>query len=222
MAALTAGVTWLAAGPSTADTCRTKEKGLLSPDSLASYCDGRTRVRLNEGETGGRRVVTEEANKLAMAAGEMARELGLTGLAAARSAMGPFADLGGIGASWGMPSVSHGSPAAFPVGPGGMQDLSTMVEVPALPALPALPQTPVAARLPAEMSLGQKLSPDRVASRAVRPPTDVQKPVNEIGSEVIANLLPQAVESVEDASLLPGGHPAIDGFGGLLRGLALN
>lgn len=216
VAALTAGVTWPVAGPSVADTCRPRE-------AVASYCDGHAKLQLNEGRTNGHRVVTEEVGKLAMAAGDMARRLGLTGLAAARSAMGPLADLGGVGATWGMPSLNSASPALFPAASGnsGMRDLATTLQVPALPALPALPPAPVAARVPTEMTLAER--PTAPASaRAAKSPGRARQPVREVGGDLISNLLPRAVEGIEGASTLPGGYPAIDGFSRLLPGLDLH
>ncbi|RSN01089.1 hypothetical protein DMB42_39510 [Nonomuraea sp. WAC 01424] len=216
MATLTAAVTWPVAGPSTADTCRAQN------ESVASYCNGKTMLRLNEGKTNGHRVVTEEISKLAVAAGDMARRLGLTGLTTARSAMGPLADLGGVGATWGMPSLTSASPALFPMVPGdrGMRDLATTLQVPALPALPALPQTPIMARVPAETAVGGKpTSPAK--GQSAQAPMDLRQPVHELGGRLLANLLPKAVQSVEGASTLPGGPQAVDGFSRLLPGLGL-
>ncbi|MEU5859685.1 MULTISPECIES: hypothetical protein [unclassified Nonomuraea] len=216
VAALTVGVTWPVAGPSVADTCRPRFQ------AVASFCDGRTSLQLNENKTNGHRVVTEEVGKLAVAAGAMARRLGLTGLAAARSAMGPLADLGGVGATWGMPSLTSVSPALFPMASGesGMRDLATTLQVPALPALPALPQPPIAARVPAEMTVGEK--PTAPASaRSARSAAEARQPVREVGGDLISNLLPKAVEGIEGASTLPGGYPAIDGFSRLLPDLDL-
>ncbi|MFG6199571.1 hypothetical protein [Nonomuraea sp. JJY05] len=223
MATLTAGITWLAATPSTAGSCKGGEPALLSPKSVATYCEERTDVRVNEAATRGGKLVTTESNKLAMAAGEMARQLGLTGLATGREALG-IADLGGVAATWGMPSLFSASPALFPIVPGSasMKDLATLAEVPALPALPELPPTPLVAKLPAEMSLGNAAPyQNRIAGAPVESPLDLQKPVSEVGSQVVDILLPKAVQSVEDTSMLPGGQPAVDGFTGLARELGL-
>jgi hypothetical protein len=202
-AALIAGVTWLAACPSMAVT---RHRPLDGDDPSVGQ------------------IVADESNTLAMAAGEMARQMGLTGLAGARSAMGPLADLGGIVATWGMPSLTGSSPALFPAvpGPGGMSDLATMAEVPALPELPAMPGTPITGRVPTKMTLGQEPYANSITGHARRVPVGVQQPVREIGGDVITELLPKAVDAVEDTPVLPGGAPVIDGFGGLLRDLDLH
>ncbi|MEV4579351.1 hypothetical protein AB0K16_39485 [Nonomuraea jabiensis] len=223
MATLTAGITWLAATPSTADACTGGEPALLSPKSVATYCAERARLRLDGAGAGGGKLVTTESNRLAMAAGEMARRLGLTGLATGREVLGT-ADLGGMAATWGMPALFSASPAPFPVvpGPASMKDLATVAEVPALPALPELPQTPLVAKLPAEMSLGNAAPyQNRIAGSTIESPLDLKEPVAEVGSQVVDILLPKAVRSVEDTTMLPGGQPAVDGFTGLARELGL-
>ncbi|WP_393167544.1 hypothetical protein [Nonomuraea marmarensis] len=222
MATLTAGVSWLAVAPATADTCADAEPSLLSSTAAATYCDEHTTLRVNDGGLGSSRMVTSESNKLAMAAGELARRLGLTGLATGKSVLG-VADLGGVAANWGMPSLASASPALFPTmpGPAGMRDLSTMAGIPALPALPELPSTPLQAKLPAEMSLGQAPYHNRIAGSGIESPLDLERPVSEVGAEVIGTLLPKAVESVEGTSMLPGGQPVADGFTGLTQGLGL-
>ncbi|MFC4112700.1 hypothetical protein [Nonomuraea zeae] len=219
MATLTAGVSWLTAGPSMADACANSEPALLSTSSFAAYCDEQTRVRINDGGNASSRMVTEESNKMAMAAGSLARQLGLTGLATGKSALGT-ADLGGIAATWGMPSLSSGAPALFPAVPGliGMEDLATMAGI---PALPALPQRPLQSKAPGKKSLPPGPHDNRIAGTGIQSPLDLQEPVYEVGADVIGVLLPKAVESVEGTSMLPGGQPVVDGFTGLAQGLGL-
>ncbi|MFI7132935.1 hypothetical protein ACIBQ1_45180 [Nonomuraea sp. NPDC050153] len=215
MATLTAGITWLAATPSTARSCADRQPALLSPKSAASYCDERTQGRVN----GSGKLVTTESNELAQAAGELARKLGLTGLASGREVLG-IADLGGMAATWGMPSLVSASPALFPMvpGPAGMKDLATVAEVPGLPALPELPRVD---NLPAELSFGPPEYRNRIAGSPIESPLDLQKPVAEVGSQVVDTLLPKAAESVEGASMLTGGQSPVDGFTGLARELGL-
>ncbi|MEV0381851.1 hypothetical protein [Nonomuraea sp. NPDC050643] len=223
MASLTAGVSWLVAGPAAAAvSCTDSEPALLSPTSIAAYCDEHARLRVNDGgPSSSSRMVATESNRLAMAAGDMARRLGLTGLASGKSALG-VADLGGMAATWGMPSLASASPSLFPMVPGpiGMKDLSTMAGMPAMPSLPELPNTPLTAKLPAEMTLGQAPYNNRIAGSGVQSPMDVEKPVREVGEDVVGVLLPKAVESVEGTSMLPGGE-AVTGFTGLVQGLGL-
>ncbi|GAA3662277.1 hypothetical protein GCM10022224_027610 [Nonomuraea antimicrobica] len=228
VAALTAGVCWLSTGPTTAQSCPGTEPSLLSPTAIASYCDEHAKLRVNDGGPGSGRMVTKESNKLAMAAGDLARHLGLTGLATGKEVLG-VADLGGVAATWGMPSLTSASPALFPMVPGplGMKDLSTMAGVPALPslpelpALPALPQEPQLANLPAELSLGQATHQNRIAGTGIQSPLDLKQPVREVGADVIGELLPKAVESVEGTSMLPGGELVVSGFTGLAQQLGL-
>ncbi|MGW0811452.1 hypothetical protein [Nonomuraea sp. NPDC002799] len=220
VATLMAGVSWLAPA-SMAGTCVKPERALLSATSVASSCDEHTSLSLNDGGSGSSRMATRESTRLAMAAGHMARRMGLTGLARAKSALG-VTDLGGMAANWGMPSLISASPALFPAVPGpiGMKDLSTTAGVPALPALPALPKVPVAKQLPAGLSIGHAPFHNRVAGTGIQMPMDLQEPVRKVGADVIGVLLPKAVESVEGASMLPGGQAAA-GFTGLVHGLGL-
>ncbi|WP_146103678.1 hypothetical protein [Nonomuraea solani] len=222
MATLTAGVSWLATGLAAAKTCPNTEPALLSPTSIAAYCDEHANLRVNDGGPGSSRMVTSQSSKLAMAAGDMARQLGLTGLATGKSALG-VADLGGMAATWGMPSLASASPSLFPMVPGpiGMKDLSTMAGMPALPALPELPDTPLTAKLPAEMTLGQAPYHNRIAGSGIQSPMDVERPVREVSEDVVSVLLPKVAESIEGSSMLPGGE-VISGFGGLVTNLGLN
>ncbi|MEV0613894.1 hypothetical protein AB0I81_11275 [Nonomuraea sp. NPDC050404] len=226
VAALTAGVSWLFAGPSTADSCT--ETALLSPATASSPGCEPPNLRVGQGlgegsgGPGSSRMITEESNALAMAAGELARRLGLTGLATGKEVLGA-ADIGGIAANWGMPSLASSSPALFPMAPGpiGMADLSTVAGMPGLPSLPQLPRTPLQDKLPGMMTLGQEPYHNRVQGSGVQSPMDLQQPVNMVSENLIGTLLPKAVEGVESTSKLPGGAPAISGFGALVEGLEL-
>ncbi|MEV4174538.1 hypothetical protein [Nonomuraea sp. NPDC049709] len=222
VAALTAGVSWLCAGPSAAGSCAGTEPALLSPTSIANFCDEHARLRVNDGGPGSSRMLTSESNKLATSAGELARHLGLTGLATGKEVLG-VADLGGVAATWGMPSLATASPALFPMvpGPAGMKDLSTTTGIPALLALPEMPQRPLERKLPGEMTLGHAPYHNRIAGSGIESPLDLQQPVSEVSEEVIGVLLPKAVESVEGTSMLPGGQTAVAGFTGLVEGLGL-
>ncbi|MFI7639183.1 hypothetical protein [Nonomuraea sp. NPDC049400] len=204
VATLAAGVTWLAAAPSAADSCT----------GLSTSSCGKSAA--NDGGLGSGRMVTDESDKLAMAVGAMAAQLGLTGLATAREALGA-ADMGGVAATWGMPS-----PALLPKIPGtvDMQDLSTMARVPALPALPQVPPRPLEAKLP-EISLGDSPYRNRVAGSGIQPQTNLGQPVEEVRAEVVDVLLPKTVKSLNDASVLAGGETTVAGFSGLVPELGL-
>lgn len=222
LAALTAGVSWLYAGPAVAQGCPDSKPALLSTSSIATYCDEHAKLRVNNGGSGGGRMVTNESTKLALAAGELARRLGLTGLATGKEVLG-VTDLGGMAATWSMPSLATASPALFPAVPGpiGMKDLSTMTGIPVLPALPEMPQIPLQKKLPGETSLGQAPYDNSVTGSGVGSPLDVAEPVRQVGAQVINVLLPKAIQSVEGTSMLPGGQPAVAGFTSLVQGLGL-
>ncbi|MBF8190761.1 hypothetical protein ITP53_34645 [Nonomuraea sp. K274] len=233
VAALTAGVSWTVVSPATAAPCDDREPALLTHTSVASHCGAHAELRGTEGIHAGGRMVTTEGNRLAMATGELARHLGLTGLATAKSVMG-VADLGGVAATWAMPSPAAASPGAFSASSTGMRDLSTVAGIPALPALPALPAVPAAVSalpvLPAvpstprdgKPSSGQFSVHNRIAGSVIQSPLDLQKPVREAGADLVGVLLPKAVESVEGTSMLPGGAPIANGFTGLAHSLGLH
>ncbi|WP_043629781.1 hypothetical protein [Nonomuraea candida] len=233
MAALTAGVSWLFASSSTAETCSDLDPGLLTPALQTSYCDTPGELRLSD-NTGGSRMIAEEANRLAMEAGRLARQLGLTGLATVKDVMG-MADLGGVAATWHMPSLTAASPAVLPMlpAPVGMADLNTMSAMPMLPTLPALPILPQTPRLPQpryESAEPGKSAADRppyegnIAGHGIGSPLDVQQPVQEIGEKVLSELLPKVAEAVKGSSVLPGGEAMGGGGlgGGLLPDLGLD
>ncbi|MEV4108276.1 hypothetical protein [Nonomuraea sp. NPDC049695] len=210
VATLTAGVTWLAAAPSTADTCKGTR---VTARTTASYCG--THIATDD-TLGGGSTAADESEKLAMAAGAMAAQLGLTGLATAREALGA-ADMGGLAATWGMPS-----PALLPKVPESleMRDLATMARVPALPALPEVPSKPLEVKLP-ELSLGKGLSHNRYAGSGTKSPANLDRPVQEVRAEVVDVLLPETVENLQEASVLAGGQTAVAGFSGLAPQLGL-
>ncbi|PZG22957.1 hypothetical protein C1J01_02315 [Nonomuraea aridisoli] len=211
-AALAAGVGCLSTGPASADSCATADRALLSSTAIASYCDRHAATRLRETVSGSGRFVTDESVRLAMAAGELARDLGLTGLAAARPVLGT-ADLGGVAATWGMPALTSASPAGLPLAPDPrtLKDLSTAAGVASLPMLPQVPEMAETA----ETTLGVGL-PEvrfdrgvRVSDADLESPPHFAKPVQEIGEEVMDVLLPKAMESVEGTSTLVRGVTAI-------------
>ncbi|MEU6719451.1 hypothetical protein ABZ897_49005 [Nonomuraea sp. NPDC046802] len=224
VAALIAGVSWLTASPAAAAPCHNGEPSLLTSTSIASYCSDEARLHLNDGSPASSRMVAEESNKLAQAAGHMARQMGLTGLATARSALGT-SDLGGVAAMWGMPALTSASPAFFPAlpGPVTMKDVATMAGVPALPALPTLPsvpQEPLGGLVRSDVPGGRASYHNTIAGSGIESPMDLEKPVRQVGSDVINVLLPKAVESVEGTSMLTG-DSALGGFTELVQKLGL-
>ncbi|MCK2214609.1 hypothetical protein MF672_012520 [Actinomadura sp. ATCC 31491] len=221
LATLAAGVTWLAAGPTGADTCG--RRAIMTRDGLAG-CSGRTELHLND--VPGTKEFTPEVNDLAMAAGRLARQLGLTGLAMGRSVPG-MADLGGLAATWGMPSLASTSPRFFPAaaGPAGMEDLSTAAHVAALPTLPMVPRlpgVPLQKRIPQDVTLGGAPKPhNRIIGSGAKDPIGLEKPVSEVGSRVIGELLPRAIGDLGGSTVLPGRDPGVAGLTGLVQGLGL-
>ena len=220
VAAVAAGVSWLCAGPAAARSCARADTAALP----LTQCGHHTGIALDDPGIGASRVVTTETNRLAMAAGETARRLGLTGLATGQRALGT-SDLGGIAATWGMPSLA-GSPAQLPLVPQPltMKDLATMRSV---PALPELPRVPLAGKPPAGKHGDSKQArkappPATVAGTRLDSPLKLHEPVREVGSQVIGELLPKAFESLEGTrfsrnSIISG----FTGLGGLTQALPL-
>ncbi|SDL57817.1 hypothetical protein SAMN05421874_12454 [Nonomuraea maritima] len=183
-AVLTAGVSWWSTAPAGAGSCVNAESALLSHTAFASYCD----LASHAGRSihGSSRMATDESAQLAMAAGELAQELGLTGLAAPKPVLGS-ADLGGTAATWGMPALNAASPAVLPMTP-ALQDVST---APSVPALPVLPQTPDLARRtpPAKQRLAGQVGRPQVPGSPVKVNHNVAEPVHDMGKDVAGALL---------------------------------
>ncbi|GAB2939479.1 hypothetical protein ACFMQL_15480 [Nonomuraea fastidiosa] len=220
--AVAAGVSWLCAGPAAARTCTRAEPAALP----LTHCGHHTDIALDDPGIGASRVVTTETNRLAMAAGETARRLGLTGLATGKRALG-MSDLGGIAATWGMPSLA-GSPTLLPLVPEPltMKDLATMRSVPALPELPRVPLTgrPPAGKHGAGKHARKAPPPATVAGTRLDSPANLHEPVRQVGSQVISELLPKAFETLEGTRFAPSGGSIISGFsslGGLTQALPL-
>ncbi|HEX4817263.1 MAG TPA: hypothetical protein VFV66_31365 [Nonomuraea sp.] len=257
-ATLTAGITWLTAtpahataGPLTTAVARAAacdHRPAAVPGALTASCGGHPGLRLDDPALGGRSL-TPEAVDLAMAAGRLARELGLTGLAVPNRAPG-LIDLGGIVATWGMPSLTTAAPEVFPMaaGPAGMKDLATEVHVPELPALP-VPGAPLQERVPSDLAVGRAPFHNRLAAsndhgkhkgakraKGAKETKDaygydrdqrgsakagLEGGMQEVGSKVISELLPKAMQGLSGTSLLPGGGSGAAGLAGLVKGFGL-
>ncbi|TMR13715.1 hypothetical protein ETD86_30205 [Nonomuraea turkmeniaca] len=223
-AALAAGVTWLAVGATQASACGNKGRAVATSDAAGRDCGEGRALHPHDGPPGSS-VLTPEAVQLSMAAGELARHAGISGMAAGNPAPG-LADLGGIVATWGMPSLSTSSPEFFPskAGPAGMEDLATAAHVPTLPSLP-LPGTQLAERVPNKMAIGHGPHHNKVsaAGRAItaKDSNGIEKPVHEIGARVIGEVLPNAMKGLESTSILPGGVMGVEGLAGLVNGFNL-
>ncbi|AQZ67384.1 unnamed protein product [[Actinomadura] parvosata subsp. kistnae] len=223
VAALAAGVSWLFTGTSMAGGCA--ETAVLSPASVVSACENPSTLRLEEGGSAGSRMITSESNKVAMAAGEMARQAGYKGLATGKQVL-RMADLSGTGATWGLASLFSASPALFPMmpGPAGVADLATMAKLPPLPPLPMLPEVPgtsLNSRLPDEMTVGRGPYDNRVVTTGTDSPLGLQEPVSEVSAELIGQVLPKAMDSLDGVAVLPGGGSGAAGLTDALGGLAL-
>ncbi|MGI5284802.1 hypothetical protein ACQEVF_15890 [Nonomuraea polychroma] len=189
-AALAAGVIWLAVAAPQASACN--GLSVATSDSVARDCREGRGPHLHDGPPGaGMR--SPETVPLSTAIGRLARQAGLSGLAAGNPAPG-LADLGGMVATWGMPSPASASPELFPLkrGPAGMEDLSTAAHVPALPSLPG---RPLMERVSNEVPIGH--GPQHGTVSAGGPATEgtkgPEKPTHAIGTKVIGELLPEAV-----------------------------
>ncbi|UBU13846.1 hypothetical protein [Nonomuraea gerenzanensis] len=223
VAALAAGVSWLSAGTSVANNCA--ETAVLSPASVVSACDNPSSLRVEDSGSAGSRMIASESTKVAMAAGEMARHFGFTGVATGKEVLS-MADLSGVGATWGLSSLFSASPALFPMvpGPAGVADLATMADLPPLPplsALPEVPGTPLDSRLPGQMTIGQGPFPNRVVGTGVDSPLGLQEPVSQVSAELVGQVLPKAVDSLEGVAILPGGGSGAAGLADAVGGLGL-
>lgn len=224
-AALAAGVSWLAAAPADAGACGKKHA------AGKTACEEPAAPRPNDAPPGSREI-TPEAVDLTMAAGRLARDIGLIGLASTRPVPG-LLDLGGIAATWGMPSLASASPGlSLRPEPVGMEDLATEAHVPDLPALP-IPGNSLQEQAPRDTTLGRGPflygvsatgDEDYDKSDAIgKSGGGVEKPVGEIGSRVIGEVLPKAMEGT-DGSSVPGpagGNSGVEGLAGLVKGFGL-
>ncbi|RVX46534.1 hypothetical protein EDD27_9424 [Nonomuraea polychroma] len=212
-AALAAGVIWLAVAAPQASACN--GLSVATSDSAARDCREGRGLHLHDGPPGaGMR--SPETVPLSTAIGRLARQAGLSGLAAGNPAPG-LADLGGMVATWGMPSPASASPELFPLkrGPAGMEDLSTAAHVPALPSLPG---RPLMERVSNEMPIGH--GPQHGTAPATEGSRGPEKPTHAIGTEAIGELLPKAVPGLGNTSVLPGAA-GTDGLSVLVNGVSL-
>lgn len=197
-AVLTAGVSWWSTAPAGAGSCVNAESALLSHTAFASYCDLASHA--GRSVPGSSRMATDEAAQLAMAAGELAQELGLTGLAAPGPVLGS-ADLGGTAATWGMPALNAASPAVLPMTP-ALQDVST---APSVPALPVLPQTPdLSRKTPAKQRLAGQVGRPQVPGSPVKVNQNVAEPVHDMGKDVAEVLLDKGTKTGGLPGVTPG------------------
>lgn len=201
-AVLTAGVSWWSTAPAAAGSCMNAQPALLSHTAFASYCDLPSHA--GQAVHGSSRMATDESAQLAMAAGELAQELGLTGLAAPKPVLGS-ADLGGTAATWGMPALNAASPAVLPMTP-ALQDVSTAPSVPALPVLPQMPdlsrKTP-----PAKQRLAAQADQPQAPGAPVKVSQNVAKPVHDMGKDVAGVLLEKGGKTSGLAGVTPGLGP---------------
>lgn len=215
MVTLTAGVTWLGAGPVAADGCRAKPT-TVHAGTAARLCDDLTEIRVDDDSIGGDRLITPQTEELATSTARMAQRIGLTGLASAHSAMG-LTDLGGIAATSSMPALRPGAPAR--------SGLPSLTKLPDVPDLPSLPDVPGVSNLPVGVSLGTLPDPAEVAGKGVR---GHNVPVNEIKDDLIERTLPQVpgtLDGLTSGTRLPDAQDSLDGLAGLtglLPGLGLN
>ena len=157
VATLTAGVSWMTAGPTAAhasaawDACTGS-----SPASTVRVCDDSTDLVALDGPQGGKTVrpVGDRAtDRLIMAAVRLANRLGVAGLATGHSVMA-IADQGGMAATAGAGTLPGGIP-----GTAGLADVSRLAEEPGhLPMLRRLPRT---GELPVNMPDAATTTPPR-------------------------------------------------------------
>jgi hypothetical protein len=231
-----------AAAPARAAACEQKQATVAGDLTLS--CGDHPTLRLDNVSPAGR-PVTPEVVGLAMAAGRLARELGLTGLATPSAAPG-LIDLGGIVATWGMPPLAAATaPQSLPMAAGAtaMEDLATEAHVPELPRLP-ITGAPTRDRDPKKTTTSRDpLHNGRAAKNDARndiknngrnddedddhgydrdrakPATKgLEGPMQEVGSKLISELLPKAMQGLGGTSILPGGDSGAAGLAGLVKG----
>ncbi|MEU7990239.1 hypothetical protein AB0B56_35785 [Streptosporangium canum] len=139
VAALTAGVSWLAAAPASAGgvSCQGREmvELLETPESVATVCDEAGDLRASA--TAGRTTVPARGEGPASME-RLARIAGLPGLSQA-SAVVSFADTAGVAAGTGTPALPA-LPSGMPGFP-GHSPAGTLATAPDLPGLPGTPGT---------------------------------------------------------------------------------
>ncbi|WP_219462438.1 hypothetical protein [Nonomuraea rhizosphaerae] len=218
VATLTAGVSWMAAGPTLARDCVDASAAIKSPASTTRICDEDSALDLDPAQAP--HMVDSASEKLSMAAVRLANRLGVAGLGTGRSVMN-VADQAGMAAAAGVPSL----PGGIPPGSAGLQDVSRVAEAPDVPLLPPMPGTGV---LPVEMPKGTvKTLPkgSSIVGAGTQSPVDLLVPVEQVKRQTIASVLPEvpeALQDVHDVARLPERNPAIDGFNGLIQGLDLD
>ncbi|MGP3962909.1 hypothetical protein ACTWPT_43660 [Nonomuraea sp. 3N208] len=216
-ATLAAGVTWLAVAATQANACGDKGRAVAASDRNCGEGRG---PYLNDG-TPGAGALSPEAVQPSVATGQLARLAGLAGLAAGNPAPG-LADLGGMVATWDMPSLASGSPGLLPTrtGRAGMEDRSTAAHVPALPPLP-LPGTALMERVPNETAIGHGPNHAKAPAVTTHDPKGVEKPMHTIGTKLIGEVLPTAMPGLGNTSIPPGGAAGMEGLAGLVKGVTL-
>ncbi|MFI6502290.1 hypothetical protein [Nonomuraea typhae] len=211
VAALTTGVSWLAAGPaSAAGHCASQAALLKPPTTVASICDNLTHTRLSG--TYGERMTAPRDSDVAVSAETLARKAGLPGLSKA-TAVFSLADMGGAAAAAGTPSLPSGMPRRV-----SMQSLPVAPDLPGLPSSPAVPGVP--AKLP---PVSGRLSdlPDGSGVPGLKPPIALPEP-GESATGTVGRALPKSPDKALKAVPLPEGNEVTDGVTQLLRGLRLS
>ncbi|MFI6601827.1 hypothetical protein ACIBHX_36740 [Nonomuraea sp. NPDC050536] len=221
LAALTAGVSWLATGPASADACRSK----VLPADVSSVCGELTSIHADT--TYGDRLATRPGGAAATA-DQVARRLHLQGLNQATAVLS-VADVGGVAAASGMPALPMTKP-----GRAGLPNVSSLLpaapDVPGLPAMPARlaaagkPGLPAvgAAELPGRLAIDEL--PDATGVIGGKAPLSLPEPVNTVKSRVTQTLpqAPKALDGIKTTVPVPGGKPASGIVDRLLGGLHLH
>ncbi|MGI5268486.1 hypothetical protein ACQEUU_05000 [Nonomuraea sp. CA-218870] len=200
MVTLTAGVSWLGAGPSAADDCLAARARVGSP--AAALCDELAKARLSDGAGP---LLGSESTHLALNAVRMAERINLTGLVAPRSEHG-LSDLGGFVATSAMPPV-----ASEPVTSEPVADVTGLLKLPALPVLPE-------AAPPAVSGTGRAPLPSDGRPRPADTPIDLTGPVHQTRDEIVDRAVPRVATELDRADI-PG--RSLDGVTRLLGGLSL-
>ncbi|MEU7893592.1 hypothetical protein AB0B45_12080 [Nonomuraea sp. NPDC049152] len=176
MAVLATGM-GLAGGPASAGVCG-RQISANDGSTVASFCDDAAELRAQATHTS---MAVPASSEAAMAAEKLAKKLGLPGMSRT-SAVLSVADMGGVAAGAGLPSLPAGLP-----GEAGLPEVSRLSGSPDLPGLPSLPnpdKLPVLPMVPDMPSLSEPALPDRIGKRDLKTPTNLHAPVDAVAGKV--------------------------------------
>ncbi|MFD1937126.1 MULTISPECIES: hypothetical protein [Nonomuraea] len=195
MAVLATGM-GMVSGPASAGVCG-QRLAINDGTTLASFCDEAAEFRAQATHTS----MTVPANsEAAIAAEQLAKKLGLPGMARS-TAVFSVADMAGVAAGAGHPSLPAGLPSEA-----GLPETSHLAASPDLGGLPSLPNAdklPVLPMLPALPPVSKPLLPEAIGKTSVKAPADTSVPLDAVVGEV-KELVPEGSLPLDDVSRVTG------------------